>query len=83
MAAVPAVPGAINVPVLEGDEIVEIHPYGQRRAQTTTQAIADLGVSGAITISTFTAFVLTLPTTPTDGGPWLNGNVISFGTVTP
>jgi hypothetical protein len=49
----------------------------------TTQDIANLGAAGAITIATFTAFVLTLPTTPTDNGPWLNGNVISYGTIAP
>jgi hypothetical protein len=48
MALTPAVPGAINIPVLTGNEIVAV--AGQVAAQTTTQAIANLsGVTAGIT----------------------------------
>lgn len=39
---VPAIPGAVNVPVLDGTEIVSIGIRSPQSAQTTTQAIADL-----------------------------------------
>ena len=47
------------------------------------QAIADLASIGAITSAAMTAWVLTLPTTETAGGLWLNGNVLCYGIVTP
>lgn len=43
----PAVPGAINLVSLTGDEIVPITPKGQGAAQTTTQRIANLAGGGA------------------------------------
>jgi hypothetical protein len=42
----PGVPGAINVTDLTGEEIVPLATTGQQSAQTTTQAIADLGGGG-------------------------------------
>lgn len=47
MAITPAVPGAINVPDLTGDEIIQLQSGGQSTAQTTTQAIANLAASGS------------------------------------
>lgn len=46
MTATPTVPGAINVPVLTGAEIVEIATGGPQYAQTTTAAIAALSGNG-------------------------------------
>jgi hypothetical protein len=54
MAGTPAVPGAINVVSLTGSEIVELHPFGQNRSQTTTQNIANLGTPGASSIQKLT-----------------------------
>jgi hypothetical protein len=42
MTTTPAVPGALNIPTLTGHEIVEVTSGGSRKAQTTTQAIANL-----------------------------------------
>lgn len=79
----PAVPGAINVSSLTGAEIIELHPYGQRRAQTTTQDIADLATAIAITSAAMKTWVLTLPTVETADNWWLNGNALCYGVATP
>jgi hypothetical protein len=42
----PAIPGAINIPTLNGDEIVAIAALGPMSAQTTTGAIAALATGG-------------------------------------
>ena len=45
MTSLPAVPGAINVTELTGNEIVAIATVGPMSAQTTTRAIADLALA--------------------------------------
>lgn len=46
MTLTPAVPGAINISSLTGEEIVQLQSGGQSTAQTTTQDIANLGGGG-------------------------------------
>lgn len=42
---IPAIPGAINVTELDGDEIVSIGIHSPQSAQTTTRAIANLATT--------------------------------------
>jgi hypothetical protein len=52
MTGIPSVPGAINVTVLTGTEVVPIAVLGPRAAQTTTGAIAQLAVTDTPFVST-------------------------------
>lgn len=72
----------VPVPPLRGNEKVLLNGGG--RSDATTQEIANLGAGNVTAAQILALDFSAIPTSDPGGGKlWLNGNVVSVGTITP